>query len=168
VLFSRADLVSLNEDEAAAVAGRPFDAAHPRDLLDGCARALTALQPSVSIVVTAGREGAFAFAHGAWTHCPALEVPVAGTAGAGDALLGGVLAALAAGAPLTAPGPPPALLGERPIASALELGVCLAGLVVSSPHTIPPAVTLDALRAFASSRGIAFGESLGRLVEEAA
>jgi sugar/nucleoside kinase (ribokinase family) len=167
-LLSRCDLVALNADEAAAVAGCPLEPTRPHDMLERCARALTALQPSMSILVTAGRRGAFAFSDGSWVSCPGMDVEVASTAGAGDALLGGVLAALAAGAPLTAAGPQRTTWDQRPITSALELGVCLASLAVTSPHTIPPAVTLDALRAFVASRGVVFGETLGRLVEEAA
>jgi len=40
---------------------------------------------------TSGARGAFAFDGTSWSHVPALPVTVASTAGAGDALLGGVL-----------------------------------------------------------------------------
>ena len=55
---------------------------------------------------------------------------------------------------------------ERPLASALELGVLLAAFKVTSSHTIPPELRLDALLSFAGTHGIHFGAGLLRLVSE--
>lgn len=164
-LFARVDLLSLNQDEAGALVGRSFPAADPRPFLEDCAAALTALQPRVRIVVTAGRRGAWGFAEGRWDHCPALSVPVASTAGAGDALVGGVLAALAAGVPFLVTGAPRVALTDRPLASALDFGVCLAAFTVTSAHTIHPETTLDALVRFARGHGLAFAGELRRVTE---
>jgi hypothetical protein len=40
----------------------------------------------------------------------------------------------------------------------------VAAFKVTSPHTIPPDLSLDALVAFAREHGVAFGEGLHRLV----
>jgi sugar/nucleoside kinase (ribokinase family) len=160
--FADVDVLALNQDEAAALAQEPFDLESPEAVLDACADLLTATQPAIRIVVTAGRHGAFAFDDGRWRHVPTLQVAVASTAGAGDALLGGVLAALAAGIPFTAPGPPRRSLAESPIASALELGVLLAALAVTSPHTIHPEADLTHLLAFAELHGVRFADSLSQ------
>jgi sugar/nucleoside kinase (ribokinase family) len=93
---------------------------------------------------------------------------VVSTAGAGDAFLGGILAALAAGVPFTAPGPPRSALAERPLQSALDLGACLAAFSVTSPHTIHPETTLAALTLFAREQGLDFGGQLRRATEGAA
>jgi sugar/nucleoside kinase (ribokinase family) len=161
--FREVDLLALNQDEAAALALEPFDLESPEILLGACAERLTALQPAIRVIVTAGRHGAFAFDGGRWRHVPALEVEVASTAGAGDALLGGVLAALAAGVPLTMPGPVRGSLAEAPIGSALEFGVVLAALKTTSPHTIHPDADLTRLLAFAGDHGVSFAESLSQL-----
>jgi sugar/nucleoside kinase (ribokinase family) len=161
--FADVDLLALNQDEAGALAQEPFDLESPEALLEACAERLTAAQPAIRVAVTAGRHGAFAFDGGRWRHVPALEVPVASTAGAGDALLGGVLAALAAGAPFTAPGPPRRSLAESPIGSALEFGVLVSALKVTSPHTIHPHADLSHLLAFAEQHGVTFADSLSRL-----
>src|SRR5262249_14277393 len=128
-LFADVDLLALNEDEAACLAGRPFEPASPRPFLEACAGALGAAPPRVRIVVTAGAGGVFAFADERWVFVPALPVSPVSTAGAGDALLGGVIVGLALGLPL-APGEPGAgasrSLADRPLASALELGALLA------------------------------------------
>jgi sugar/nucleoside kinase (ribokinase family) len=161
--FADVDLLALNQDEAAALAEEPFDLESPEAVLDACANLLTGAQPAIRMVVTAGRHGAFAFEGGRWRHVPTLAVPVASTAGAGDALLGGVLAALAVGIPFTAPGPPRRSLAESPIASALEFGVLLSALKVTSPHTIHPEADLGHLLAFGDLHGVRFTDSLSQL-----
>jgi sugar/nucleoside kinase (ribokinase family) len=155
--FADVDLLALNQDEASAFAERPFDLGSPDALLTACSDGLTALQPGIRLLVTAGRNGAFAFEGGRWTHVPALPVPVASTAGAGDALLGGVLTALAVGLPFTNPSAV-GLLSGRQIASALELGVLLSALKVTSPHTIHPGADLTGLLAFARQYGVTLAD----------
>ena len=154
------DLLALNAHEAAAVVGRPLPDGPPDAFLEACASALTTAR-GMRVIVTAGRRGAWGLDEGRWTHTPALDVPVASTAGAGDALLGGTLAALALGVPLTVPGPVRAALAGRPLESALDFGVLLASYSVTSPHTIHPDAGAAALAAFARAHGIALGEALG-------
>jgi sugar/nucleoside kinase (ribokinase family) len=163
-LLADTDLVALNEDEAGALAGEPWPAGEPGSFLDRCAEVLRASQPAMRAVITAGARGAFAYDGADWTHRPALPVPVESTAGAGDALLGGLLAGLAAGLPFSAPPGPRASLTERPLESAFDLGCLVAAYKVTSPHTIPPGFSLDALVAFARGHGVAFGEALARLL----
>jgi sugar/nucleoside kinase (ribokinase family) len=161
-LLSLVDLLALNEDEAAALAGEPWPAGDPGRFLERCAVVLRASQPDIRFVVTAGPQGAYGWDASAWTHVPALSVPVASTAGAGDALLGALLAGLAAGLPFasTARGG----LDERPLESALDLGALAAAFKVTSPHTIPPGLTLDALVAFGRTQGVRLGRRLAGLV----
>jgi sugar/nucleoside kinase (ribokinase family) len=163
-LLSLVDVLALNEDEAAALAGEPWPAGEPGAFLDRCADVLRASQPRVRAVVTAGARGAYALDGSAWTHVPALPVPVVSTAGAGDALLGALLAGLAAGLPF-APAPGPRVdLAEKPLGSAVELGALVAAFKVTSPHTIPPGVSLGTLVAFARGHGVAFTEGFVRLL----
>lgn len=163
-MLTQIDLLAVNQDEAAALAGREYSPDATAALLEDVAAAGVAMNPGMQIIVTVGREGAWGLAGGRQVYCPALDVAVAGTAGAGDALLGGTLAALAVGLPLVEPGPPRRSLDERPLATALEFGVLLAALTVTSPHTIHPDADLDALLALARERGIAFADSVQRLI----
>jgi ribokinase len=140
-LFAHADVVAFNEDEARALTGLRFDPADPRPLLEACVDVLGKQRLGLRILLTAGARGAFGFDGDHWTHCPALPVRVASTAGAGDALLAGVLTALAAGAPFT---------------DAMEFGALLAAYKVTCPHTIHPDASLDRLLAFAAERGVTF------------
>ena len=162
-LFSLVDLVALNEDEAGTLVGQRFDKDEPRPFLERCAAALAASQSHIQIIVSAGKEGAFAFQDGWWAHCPALPVKVVSTAGAGDALLAGVLAALIAGAPLVSHAPPEDDRSRRVMASALDFGVLLASYSATSPHTIHPRADLDAVLAFAAESGVTFADTLGQI-----
>jgi ribokinase len=159
-MLALTDLVSLNEDEAALLSGCALDPADPSPFLDAVAEALGAEHPGVRIVVTAGALGAFALEGSGWYHRPAIAVEVASTAGAGDALLGGILAALAAGVPLI----PSDGATPEALACALDLGVLLASRSVTSPHTIDPGADLDALIELAEGAGLAVESPLAAVV----
>jgi sugar/nucleoside kinase (ribokinase family) len=160
--LSVVDLLSLNEDEAAALVGVPFPDGAPEPFLQRLSSGVPSLRAGARIVVTAGARGAFAYDGVAWTHAATLSRAVVSTAGAGDAFLGGILTGLAAGLPF-APGGKASLAGQ-PLSSAFELGALVAGFKVTSPHTIPPDLSLDAVVAFARAHGITFGERLERLL----
>jgi len=163
-LLSELDLLALNEDEAAALVGEPWPVDEPMPFLDRCVDALRESQATMRAVITAGPRGAFALDGAAWTHVPALPVPVVSTAGAGDALLGGLLAGLAAGLPFTEAKAGGASLAERPLASAFDLGTLVAAFKITSPHTIPPGFSLGTLLAFARGHGVTFAEGFERLL----
>jgi sugar/nucleoside kinase (ribokinase family) len=160
------DLVALNESEAEAFTGCRLSPPAFDEFVKQCQSLTEGSYPGLRIVVTAGRQGAFAFAEGQYNFCPAPEVPVVSTAGAGDALLGGVLSALAAGVPFLRSGPVRRSLNEGLLTSALELGVLLGSYKVSSPHTIHPSASLDNLLKFGADRDIEFSSELTtRMVE---
>ncbi len=161
-LFALLDLVCMNEDEAGALIDRIFEPEAPETFLDRCAAVLISSNPKVRITISAGRHGAYAFANGAWDHCPSPSVPVASTAGAGDALMGGILAALAVGIPFVSPGPARTTLSSRPLGSALDLGVLLAAYTITSPHTIHPSANLETLLTFAEELGASFSREIAR------
>ena len=148
-LFALSDLVALNEDEAEALTDRRLDPGDPHSVLEACVAELDAGRLRKRVLLTAGARGAFGFDGERWTHSPTLPVPVASTAGAGDALLAGVLTGLAAGAPF---------------ASALDFGVLLAAYKVTSRHTIHPHAGLDALLGFAEESGVTFDAALTRIL----
>lgn len=163
-MFANLDLVSLNEGEAAVLAGRAFDSADPVAFLHACEKTLKANYPDLRLVITAGGTGAFAFCGGEWDFCPAPKVQVASTAGAGDALLGGLMAATVAGVPFIRRVPSLAR-ADRPLASALDLAVLLASYTVTSPHTIHPHAGMENLLAFASDLGLSLAPDICRLLE---
>lgn len=163
-MFANLDLVSLNEGEAAILAGREFDPADPQIFLRACESKLAGRYPNLRLAVTAGSLGAFAFCNGAWDFCPAPKVKVASTAGAGDALLAGLIAGVVAGIPFLRPSPSLQREPGAPLASALDVAVLLASYTATSPHTIHPQADRESLLAFAGELGLPLATSIGRLL----
>ena len=153
-LFEMLDLVSLNEAEAGELIGSSFAPAAPDSFVQKCQDFLRSSHPNLRMVVSLGKRGAYGVTADLWNYCPAPEVEVASTAGAGDALLGGMIAALAAGIPFLRKEPSNQRTADRQIETALDLGVLLASYKCMSPHTIHPSACIESL--------IAFGRDLGR------
>jgi sugar/nucleoside kinase (ribokinase family) len=82
------------------------------------------------------------------------------TAGAGDALLGGVVCGLAAGIPFIEPSECDSSFSGRILRTAVDFGVLNASFSVTSPHTIHPDAVLKNLFAFAESHGASISDSL--------
>ena len=163
-MFADLDLVSLNEGEAAVLAGRDFDGADPQPFLRACESRLAARYPKLRVAVTVGSLGAFAFCNGTWDFCPAPKVKVASTAGAGDALLAGLIAGVVAGLPFLRPVASLRRASGGPLASALDVAVLLASYTVTSPHTIHPQADRKTLLAFATEMGVSLAEGIQRLL----
>ena len=155
-MFEELDLLSLNEGEAGQLIGEVYFPANPDDFVTRAVRYIRSSCPQLQIVISIGKGGAYAVNREGWNYCPAPRVEVASTAGAGDCLLGGVLAAMAAGVPLLNSRPPRKSLTDSPLNTALEFGVVLASYKVTSHHTIHPDASLATLVDFAAQRGIIF------------
>jgi ribokinase len=111
----------------------------PGAVVEAAAHRLAALNPRMSLVVTAGRQGSWAWDGRNLTHTAALPVEsVVGTAGAGDAHLAGLVVATAHGVPL---------------AAANRYATAVSGTAVRSRHTIDPDLTADRVRDAARSAG---------------
>lgn len=158
-IFDAIDLVSMNEHEAAAIAGRTLDPGDPEPFLRTVAGAFGASARRVRVVVTAGGAGAYAFEGGRWAQRRAPHVEIASTAGSGDALLAGVLAALAAGLPFLGSATWPA------VDDAVGFGVLFGSLNATSPHTIHPSATFEVLTALADRAGARLDGAASRLFD---
>ena len=131
-LIGKADLLAINLDEAAALAGVHTEALGPEEAVDLVLKKTRQSQPGLLLSLTAGRKGSWIWDGNRLAHYPAFKVEAVSTAGAGDAHLAGLLAGLAAGLPL---------------GLAAQLASLSAALSVTSPDTIHPdldcAVLLD-------------------------
>jgi sugar/nucleoside kinase (ribokinase family) len=150
-LFSMVDLLALNREEAARLVGYEYSSQNAQRFLSDCASILCKMQPGIRIVISVGKDGAHAFEDGSWSYRPAPAVQVVSTAGAGDALLAGVLSGLAFGLPLNAKPSTEDAAIDREFSSALELGMLLASFSVTSPDTIHFDASLARLEEFAST-----------------
>ncbi len=160
-MFNSLDLVSLNDEEAGELVGCPFSPDNPEVFVEKCQELLRGALPGLRMVVSAGKQGAYGMTADLWNHCPAPDVQVASTAGAGDSLLGGVIATLAAGVPFLRDS---VENKTRSIGTALDFGVWLASFKCLSPHTIHPSACIDSLADFARGREWSFSPEIeGRL-----
>jgi sugar/nucleoside kinase (ribokinase family) len=161
-MFEMLDLVALNESEAESFTACRFSLSPSGEFVRKCRSLTNKVYRRLKIVVTAGKRGALAFSEGQYSFCPAPEVTPASTAGAGDALLGGVLSGVALGVPFLRSDPLPPGADSRSTATAFEFGVLLGSYKVTSPHTIHPSACLDTLLAFAREKGIEFSADLAQ------
>jgi sugar/nucleoside kinase (ribokinase family) len=166
-MFQVLDLVALNESEAAEFVDCPLLRDAPEPFITECLSLISRSYPGLRLIVSAGERGAYGFSRGVWNFCPAPAVRVCSTAGAGDALFGGVISALATGMPFVKPGLQRARLDQGDLSTALEFGVMLASYTVASPHTIHPDACLEAVLEFSAGYGASFApEFRARLLDK--
>jgi ribokinase len=150
-LLAETDLLALNRDEAAAAAGMRSDEAPSLTLIEAALARLKAINPHLQVTVTAGKDGSWSWDGECLHHVPAFPVKVAGTAGAGDAFLAGVIVGRVAGLDLDA---------------AQELGTLVAAHAVTSPHTIDPRLDRRSLHTFAVQNKLALSGRVDGLIQD--
>lgn len=150
-MLKQVDLLALNRDEAATLAGIPapqeMDLVKP--LVETCIERLQVLNPDLRFTITAGAQGSWSWDGQSLSHLKAFPTQVVGSAGAGDAFLAGVLAGLVCGLTL---------------AQAQELGSLTAAKALTSPHTIDPQLDARSLRRFATQRHLQFSKAVGNIL----
>jgi ribokinase len=129
------DLITPNETEAAAIAGRPV--ASRADALVA-ARSLLAMGAG-AVLVTLGGDGAIFCDASRALHCPALAVQAVDTTAAGDAYVGALAAALAE---------------QRPLEEGLGFAAAAAALSVTRLGAQPSLATRAELAAFIDQHGV--------------
>lgn len=159
-LFSLTDLLALNLEEASALLGDGPGHVLDEGVLAERTAKLTATRPRLRIVVSAGAKGAYGFECGRSQFCPAPVLEPVSTAGAGDALLAGVVCGLSAGLPFIMPHERANSFSGQILRTALDVGVLNASFSVTSPHTIHPEAVLENLFAFTESHGASISDSL--------
>jgi ribokinase len=130
------DLVSMNEDEAAAMVEMSADAPIER-IVQAAGERLARENPAIQLCVTAGGQGAYGWQGGHVEHTPPPKVEVVNTAGAGDATLAGLIIGHGVGLPFILPDRPARKnLSDAPLATSLDLAALLSGLSVECEDTI--------------------------------
>jgi len=151
-MLAQVDVLALNCDEAAAAAGlSPSAGTSSQSLAERAVKRLAEAHPGMAISITAGARGSWSWDGSSLSHCPACQAEVISAAGAGDAHFAGMLVGLAAGLVLR---------------DAQQLGTLVAGLSVTSPHTIDVRIDRETLRAFSEGCGLTLADSVRSLLEE--
>ncbi len=147
-LLLNVDLLAINLDEAAALAGVPAGL-EPESIVTNTISLLHEINPQNYLSVTAGINGSWTWDGEELMHLPSHEVEVKSTAGAGDALFAGLLVGLAAGLKLK---------------EAHEFGNLVAALSVTCPHTIHKDIDLFSLSAFSKTIRSPLSENVRNLI----
>lgn len=132
------DVIKISDEETELLTGlRSYEDA--ADLL---------LQKGIScVVVTLGKNGAYAAVQGASAIVPVVDVPVVDTTGAGDAFWGGFLCKLAKS------GRHPASLGEPELREFVSFANDVASLCVQKRGGIPAMPDMQAVMDFIQNKG---------------
>ncbi len=144
------DLIALNLDEASALTG--FSSA--QDTIFTVKNAVSKLQDTnrnMLVSITAGKQGSFCWDGHTLNAWPAITTDAVSTAGAGDAFFSGLICGIALGFHLF---------------EAQQLATLLAGLSVTSPHTIHKGVDRSSLNNFMRSCANSFSEKIIKTLEE--
>lgn len=107
------DVLAVNSDEITAIGSG--------DKEKGI-NILRETNKSLTLIVTAGKDGAVYYRDSVKTAIPAIQTDAVSTAGAGDAFLGGTIVGL---------------VKDRNIKNAAQIGSVCAAFAIESPHTIP-------------------------------
>jgi ribokinase len=150
-IVDKIDLIAINSDEAAAVAGIKIGTMDAPHLVKLAVKKLGMVNKSIMLSVTTGKDGSWCWDGTNLTCFPAVKANAVSTAGAGDAFFSGIISGLALGLSLY---------------EAQQLASLVAGLSVCSPDTIHKGIDRNSLNKFLHSSGIKFSKSVLKLLEE--
>jgi sugar/nucleoside kinase (ribokinase family) len=136
-LLKKIDLLSVNLDEAAALGSVSVDASI-EDIAQSCIKKAVQINPQIRLCITCGEKGIYGYYKEKVVSLPVLNVPVENTAGAGDAVIAGLITGLILGYPFISD-------NEH---SCLRLGRLMGAMSVTSPDTINFDITLLNLKNF--------------------
>jgi ribokinase len=148
-ITGKIDLMAINSDEAAAVAGNKNDAMITHTIVNKAIEKLMLRNSSIMLTVTDGRNGSWCWDGTNLNRFPSMKVRAVSTAGAGDAFFSGIIAGLALGLPLS---------------EAQQLATLVAGLSVCSPDTINKGIDRHSLSHLLLSSGMNFSERILKLM----
>ncbi|HEY5748534.1 MAG TPA: carbohydrate kinase family protein [Chryseolinea sp.] len=149
-VFAGIDLLAINMDEARALSGKE-ETTRDEEIVEHMVAKLRGYHDHMLISVTGGRAGSWCWDGARLHHVPCLSVEVKSTAGAGDAFFSGLLCGLALNLSLP---------------EAQCLATLLAGMSVTSPHTIHKGIDRVSLKTFAGDNGFTFTTSIQNLLND--
>ena len=153
--FSLIDLLAVNQEEAYAIASQ-LQAHTAEDYTDRCFRYLTTHNPDMTVLITCGKDGAYAYARNEKQFIPVVDHQVVNTAGAGDCFLGTVIAAMICQIPLMNK------TGDKVISSAVQLAGLSSALKVACHDTIHFSISKRELWEFANEKELTFSNDVCR------
>ncbi len=136
-LLKKIDLLSVNLDEAAAL-GNVSGRESSERIVHSCIKSAVQINPQIKLSITCGSGGIYGYDKGKTAYLPVLNVPVKNTAGAGDAVISGIITGMILGYPFISDN------GR----SCIKLGRLMGAMSVTSPDTINFKINLLSLKQF--------------------
>lgn len=148
--FALTGLLSVNIDEAARIVSLNADENDHQQIIKLCIDELVKDNPRISILITLGSKGVYCYSDNQLVHYPAFKVNPISTAGAGDAFIAGTISGLCCGLRLSEK------TDDGNLNDAVQLGLLLAALTVTSADTIHAKADAEELQSFARSLNLPF------------
>lgn len=145
------DLLAINADEAASAAGLDIAVNDSERIAEQAVRKLAEINGNLQVSITAGKKGSWCWDGHRLNSFPAAAVKEISTAGAGDAFFSGLLTGIALGLHLF---------------DSQQLATLIAGLSVTSPHTINKNIDRHSLKIFLNSHKITVNDNIKKLLED--
>lgn len=145
------DLIAINIDEASALVDSELAKAKNEIVVQSAVKKLCKENERIIVTVTAGKQGSWCWDGNALNYFPAIKTNVVNSAGAGDAFFSGILCGIALGLTLF---------------DAQQLATLIAGLSVTSPHTINKEINRHSLYRFMNACNQDFPEIIKKLLED--
>jgi fructose-1-phosphate kinase PfkB-like protein len=121
LVLDKIDLLAVNVEEMRSLLELGSSKTTNEEIAKKGAETLSSCHENLKMSVTAGSTGSWTWDGQSLNYISAIDVPVASSGGAGDAYLAGILAGIAVGLSLR---------------EAQKLATAVAGVSVTSPHTI--------------------------------
>lgn len=150
-ILTNVDLIAINIDEASAFARSLVNETDPASIVQSAIKKLHSLNNNIMVSITAGNRGSWCWDGHQLNSFPAVKTEPISTAGAGDAFFSGILCGLAIGLHLF---------------DAQQLASLVAGLAVTSPHTIHKGINRSTLYKFLQTSELTFSEKIIKLLED--
>lgn len=150
-VLSRVDLISVNLDEAAAISGTRSGKRDPASTVESAVQVLRAQNEHILVSVTAGSQGSWCWDGHRTIKVPAANAEVISSAGAGDAFFSGILCGIALGLDFF---------------EAQQLATLIAGMSVTSPHTIHDGIDRKSIYRFMKSSGQEFPKKIMEFLKD--
>ena len=149
-IIANIDLIAINLDEASAFAGSFADKADTVSIVESAVQKLRINNENILVSITAGKKGSWCWDSRQMNPFPAIATKAVSTAGAGDAFFSGLLCGIALGLTLN---------------EAQQLATLVAGLSVTSPHTIHSGVDRYSLFEYLNTSDLKFSKRIIKLLD---
>jgi sugar/nucleoside kinase (ribokinase family) len=150
-MITSVDLGAINLEEASAIAGSSINSKDNVPVIEAAIRRLRMSNEKIMVSVTCGMQGSWCWDSNELSWFPAVKTTAISTAGAGDAFFAGILSGIAIGLSLK---------------EAQQLATLVAGMSVTSPHTIHDGINRHSLFEFLKKSDLDFSEIIYKILED--